>query len=455
MTDLDLNLLDAVRLGVASPHEMRQAADVVRTFKSQGNMLLRGSASPKPVIERAAINREARSITYAGSVEIVDRMGDLILQRGWETDNWSEHGGVFLWIHDHGDIIGQGIQTGLGQATYRGAQYPAQLFEIGYLSEDLNPASEVVWRLASGQGTPTGRPLLKGVSVGFRGLDMRAFDSDEREKYGLPDDHWGLVFERQDLLELSQAPVPANQGAFTLSDTKADRKFAAQVDEALGHMVSEGQISASLERLFRERYQVSPGEAAKKAAERAKSFTDLGSWEWPKAAAQAVTEERGAQIPEKATDDTEKFGEADDVTPATERAESVGQRGKGGEIETLDGLLDVVRELTPDGVSSLRRLSVTLERARMMVDRALDDFEAAQRACSGGSNSDSMVGERATNTDVAELLQRVERLEQRGQTELEATPAVERGAEQAIDFTDLLDRYRPNAAGNQHAGAAR
>jgi len=220
-------------------------------------------------------------------------------------------------------------------------------------------------------------------------------------------------------------------------------------------MVSEGQISASLERLFRERYQVSPGEAAKKAAERAKSFTDLGSWEWPKAAAQAVTEERGAQIPEKATDDTEKFGEADDVTPATERAESVGQRGKGGEIETLDGLLDVVRELTPDGVSSLRRLSVTLERARMMVDRALDDFEAAQRACSGGSNSDSMVGERATNTDVAELLQRVERLEQRGQTELEATPAVERGAEQAIDFTDLLDRYRPNAAGNQHAGAAR
>lgn len=129
-----------------------------------------------------------RLVTVAASVEVEDRLGDTILAEGWELAAYRRNP-VVLWAHQHlSPPIGRSVRTWVGDgrlmATVEFAPTPfaqeiASLYERGFLS---------------------------GVSVGFRALES------ERRRDGKR----GVIFKRQELLEISAAPVPLNSDALAV-----------------------------------------------------------------------------------------------------------------------------------------------------------------------------------------------------------------------------------------------
>ena len=147
------------------------------------------SASEDSGIERAAKRADDESsdatITFRASVESGDRAGDVIKADGWELDNYRLNP-VLLWAHRHdllpvGKSVDLWIENGALMATIEFAptefaQQIHRLFKEGF---------------------------LRGVSIGFRALK-----SSPRSRRNGSEHQRGTMFERQELLEISAAPVP-------------------------------------------------------------------------------------------------------------------------------------------------------------------------------------------------------------------------------------------------------
>lgn len=129
------------------------------------------------------------AITFRASIETEDRAGDVIKADGWELDNYRRNP-VVLWAHRHdllpiGKSVDIWVENGALFATIEFAatefaQQIKQLFESGF---------------------------LRGVSVGFRALKTTPGANTNRR---------GTTFEKQELLEISAAPVPMHPGALSL-----------------------------------------------------------------------------------------------------------------------------------------------------------------------------------------------------------------------------------------------
>lgn len=127
----------------------------------------------------------ASTITFRASVESEDRAGDVIKAEGWELDNYRSNP-VVLWAHRHDLLpVGKSVDIWIEKealmatiefAPTEFAQQIRRLFEDGF---------------------------LRGVSVGFRALK-----SSPRSASNGSSHRSGTVFERQELLEISAAPVP-------------------------------------------------------------------------------------------------------------------------------------------------------------------------------------------------------------------------------------------------------
>lgn len=127
------------------------------------------------------------ALTLVASTEAEDRAGDLIVASGWDLAAYRRNP-VFLWAHDYSrPVIGRSLRTwldgGLLLATIEFAPTPF--------------AQEVRSLYAGG--------FMRGVSVGFRALETEPRTGAGGKR--------GLLFKRQELLEISAAPVPVNARA--------------------------------------------------------------------------------------------------------------------------------------------------------------------------------------------------------------------------------------------------
>ncbi len=132
-------------------------------------------------------------LTFVASTEDEDRHGDVILQEGWKLDAYKNNP-VVLWAHHYTQpAIGKAVDVWTENHTLMAAirfaptefaQQIASLYEGGY---------------------------QKGVSVGFRPLEFE-MRRDAKTGHVL-----GIRFLTQELLEISAAPVPANQNALRKS----------------------------------------------------------------------------------------------------------------------------------------------------------------------------------------------------------------------------------------------
>ena len=152
-----------------------------------------GGAAADTVSVDAEVKQGGGLLEIAASVESEDRAGDLVIARGWELDAYMRNP-VVLWAHQHllppiARSVSTRIEGDSLMATIEFAGTPfAQEIKRLYLDGFMN-----------------------GVSVGFRALETESRRAASGRR--------GTVFKRQELLEISAAPVPLHP--LTLADRPA------------------------------------------------------------------------------------------------------------------------------------------------------------------------------------------------------------------------------------------
>ena len=155
------------------------------------------------------------------STEDVDRVGDVIKQAGWQTENFKRNP-VVLFAHNH-----CGLPIALATKSRRGQSVTgkrALLVDERYHSDDLlDPMCQLVKRHVLAGALP-------GRSVGFLPIDVQFPGSDEEaEKLGVSPG--GLLIKTAELLEESVVPIPCNQHALQERALKAFKEVQKRAAE--------------------------------------------------------------------------------------------------------------------------------------------------------------------------------------------------------------------------------
>ena len=166
----------------------------------------RKGTGPAPLIYRAngrvqeSTVEDGQPTLFVASDEAEDRTGWVITAAGWELEHFQKSP-VFLYMHD------QSIPP-IGRVAKIWAEGKQLLAHVRFDEQD-DFAKMVQGKYRRG--------FMQGVSVGFNALDFE-------ERQGV-DGKRGILFKRQELVELSAVPVPAN--ALALKRALGSRPFWA------------------------------------------------------------------------------------------------------------------------------------------------------------------------------------------------------------------------------------
>ncbi len=169
--------------------------------------------------ERAELGErtERGALKITASIEVEDRAGDLVLASGWDLSGY-ERNPVVLWAHQHlVPPVGRSLRTWVeGRSLMAVVEFAP------------TPFAQEVRALYEGG-------LLRGVSVGFRAIETEHRQSQSGRR--------GVLFKRQELLEISAAPVPLNPETLALGARSA---------EIAGVPREEAEVLGELRRLWQE-----------------------------------------------------------------------------------------------------------------------------------------------------------------------------------------------------------
>lgn len=187
---------------------------------------------------RQAGEEGERQIEFIISTGSIDRDTDIIETEGWEFDHWLENP-VVLWAHSHRDppvAKGLGVEVD-GNQVIATAQFPTRTeLDVGP-NESFLPS--MIYRMYLGG-------YLSATSVGFDPLE-----------WTFNEERGGVDFKRQDLLEFSAVPVPANPEALIAAsgegiDLAPLKSWAERVLDELPEPEEEGLPDAeTLERAWK------------------------------------------------------------------------------------------------------------------------------------------------------------------------------------------------------------
>lgn len=156
----------------------------VTTIHEESNSIMKSDTSAQD-----ASGAGSKSITFRTSIESEDRAGDVIKAEGWELENYKQNP-VVLWAHRH-DLLP--IDKSVDVWVENGALFATIEFAQTEFAQQIQ-------RLFEGG-------FLRGVSVGFRALKIGSLSGSSNRG------RRGTIFERQELLEISAAPVPMHPNA--------------------------------------------------------------------------------------------------------------------------------------------------------------------------------------------------------------------------------------------------
>jgi HK97 family phage prohead protease len=186
----DLNAQDAEKAG-QSEEEAQEDQDMIFSTKMH--------------IERAAGDSEdERKATFIASSETEDRHGDVVSQSGWDLKSFRKNP-VLLFGHNSRDLP-------IGKVERIKIEDNKLIAETVGVEEGVHDLADKVWKMVS-------KGFLNAVSVGFRALEYEP-------RFGKDGEWLGFNFLKQELLELSIVPVPANPEAIRVA-----RSFGAAKSE--------------------------------------------------------------------------------------------------------------------------------------------------------------------------------------------------------------------------------
>lgn len=145
-----------------------------------------------------------RLIEFVYSTGGMKRDGNVVDQNGWDLTSYRSNPMV-LWCHDRtGEPIGRSISEWLGRA----AGGKALRGIVEFTPEGLNPQADRIF-----QYFQTG--FLNAVSASWKPLDYEVMSEEEvaAGKYGKTSFYGGINFTRNEYLETSPCPVPADPEA--------------------------------------------------------------------------------------------------------------------------------------------------------------------------------------------------------------------------------------------------
>lgn len=145
-----------------------------------------------PLADPLVASDSERVATFVFSDNSVDRYGDTIDARGWVLDSFLANP-VALFGHDSGSV-----ENVIGKARNVRVQGDRLIGEIEFMEASVNPAAEAVYQMVKGG-------YLNAVSVGFMPLDWALAKDKSRQG--------GIDFKKQELMEISIVPIPANANA--------------------------------------------------------------------------------------------------------------------------------------------------------------------------------------------------------------------------------------------------
>jgi len=162
-----------------------------------------------------AAEPEDRRMVFVMSDENPDRGGDVVKADGWQLANFQKNP-VFLPMHQTDKYpLGVWERVWVEKKQLKGL--------VRFADKGTHPEADLAYSLYK-QG------IMNAVSVKFLG-----------EEYE-PNDHGGLTFNRQELLECSAVPVPANANALAIAkgyDRKTRELFLKDVAKAPDAAVEE------------------------------------------------------------------------------------------------------------------------------------------------------------------------------------------------------------------------
>lgn len=151
-----------------------------------------------------------RELSFTVSTSSIDRAGDTIAVDGWQLDAYRKNP-VVLWAHDY---------TGapIAKSNHIGPEGTKLRSVAEFVPASISRFADSVYQLYK-------LGFMSATSIGMIPLKW-AFTEDKERKFGID-------FTRQELLEYSAVPVPANAEALIEArsmgiDTEPLRKWAAQ-----------------------------------------------------------------------------------------------------------------------------------------------------------------------------------------------------------------------------------
>lgn len=226
LTHSTKELAERILRGVATIEELAAAKleDVVAIKRSEEPHYITCAMTP------AKGSRE-RSLRYLASDETPDRAGDIIKVAGWDFKDFKRNP-VALWGHNsYGFPIGRVFDIDKSKDGGDGGK-PALFESIEYATQDMNPEAEFVYRLAEGG-------FLNAVSVGFVPVKT-AYPATPEERSAMGLGPYGVLFEKQQQIELSQCSIPCNPNALgakavaLVKEHNLDPRAATRILDALG-----------------------------------------------------------------------------------------------------------------------------------------------------------------------------------------------------------------------------
>ncbi len=157
-----------------------------------------GEAIPADVALRKQYTAEVKDLgenksRFTITTQTVDRHGDTVAAAGWQTANFMKNP-VVLFAHDYD---APPVAKCLSLASENGKL----VADVEWMQEGLYPFGDTIRGMVK-------EGFLSAVSVGFIALDWQHPGKDQAEADGRSE--WDYDFTKQELLEFSIVPVPAN-----------------------------------------------------------------------------------------------------------------------------------------------------------------------------------------------------------------------------------------------------
>jgi len=218
----------------------------VRAVKSDANVVQFSVKSS----QAETVNEEKRILRYTWTDESVDADGDIVRLAGWDLSRYVSNP-VFLWGHDgkNSPPIGKAASIHMQP----GYTIPRSQVDVEYAPKDAFEFADTIYQLAK-------RGFVNATSAGFRVTKVNDVSADQRTKLGLGP--WGIEAIGQQLFEISNVSLPANENAL-----RAELKL----------MVEQGALEDKSMRDFAKTFPLTEQDFKNRLREITKSFVDMGA----------------------------------------------------------------------------------------------------------------------------------------------------------------------------------